>query len=109
MLDEEFAALTPREVVRRARILAFRHDPTAPAEEEEPGPALVAMIYPERGERGRVRTVRIDCLIWIYEDCQRRRGDCRNLTPCPSRRGKGVEDAGKTSRTSILALFLNGG
>lgn len=46
LLDRDFPSLGPREALRRTKLLAFFHDPTAPPEEERPGPALVAVVYP---------------------------------------------------------------
>ncbi|NLG85450.1 MAG: DUF4080 domain-containing protein [Firmicutes bacterium] len=55
----EFPGLGPREAFHRTKLLAFRHDPTAPPEEERPGPALVAVVYPSASAfPSRPRTVR---------------------------------------------------
>ncbi|MGQ9780229.1 MAG: DUF4080 domain-containing protein [Bacillota bacterium] len=45
-LGPELVGLGPREAFHRTKLLAFRHDPTAPPEEDRPGPALVAVVYP---------------------------------------------------------------
>ena len=59
LLGPEFAESGVRETLRRSRILAFRHDPTAPPEEGAPGPVVVAVVYPERGAGETARAVRI--------------------------------------------------
>lgn len=59
LLGPEFTAAGPREALRRVKVLSFRHDPAAPPEEISPGPATIALIYPERGGGERVRAVRL--------------------------------------------------
>ncbi|MGE5599650.1 MAG: B12-binding domain-containing radical SAM protein [Bacteroidota bacterium] len=60
LLGPEFEELGPREAIKRTRVMAFRHDPLAPPDEEEPGPALVAVVYPEKGVKGRARAIRVE-------------------------------------------------
>lgn len=60
LLGPEFAEMGPREAIKRAKVLAFRHDPTAPPAKAEPEPALVAVVHPEKGAGGWARGLKVD-------------------------------------------------
>lgn len=59
LLGPEFAAAGLREALRRTKILAFRHDPTAKPGSTDAGSAIVAVVYPERGSGDGARAVKL--------------------------------------------------